>query len=57
MPQTFPSPILDAHTSMQKNPWMKGEFSTPVEISELRVWNRKGFESRFGAGLGIRNRA
>ncbi len=39
-----------AHTSMQKNPWMKGEFPTPVEISELRVWNRKGFESRFDNG-------
>ena len=39
-----------AHTSMQKDPWMKGEFSKPVEISELRVWNRKGFENRFNNG-------
>jgi len=39
-----------AHTSKQKNPWMKGDFPSPVEISELRVWNRKGFEQRFNNG-------
>ena len=39
-----------AHTSIQMNPWMKGEFDEPVEISELRIWNRKGFEDRFNNG-------
>ena len=39
-----------AHTAKQKNPWMKGDFPSPVEISELRVWNRKGFEQRFNNG-------
>ena len=39
-----------AHTSIQLNPWMKGEFAEPVEISELRIWNREGFEDRFHNG-------
>jgi putative membrane-bound dehydrogenase-like protein len=39
-----------AHTSTQKNPWMKGDFPAPVQISEFRVWNRKGFEQRFNNG-------
>lgn len=39
-----------AHTNKEKNPWMKGEFPAPIEISEFRVWNRKGFEKRFNNG-------
>jgi putative membrane-bound dehydrogenase-like protein len=39
-----------AHTSTQKNPWMKGDFPAPVQISEFKVWNRKGFENRFNNG-------
>ena len=39
-----------AHTSIQMNPWMKGDFTEPVEISELRIWNREGFEDRFDNG-------
>ena len=39
-----------AHTSRQKNPWMKGDFPAPVQISEFRVFNRKGFEQRFNNG-------
>ncbi|MEM8735716.1 MAG: PVC-type heme-binding CxxCH protein, partial [Planctomycetota bacterium] len=39
-----------AHTNMQKNPWMRGDFEKPMEISGFRVWNRKGFESRFNNG-------
>jgi len=39
-----------AHTSPQKNPWMKGDFPAPVQISEFKVWNRKGFENRFNNG-------
>ena len=40
-----------AHTSNEQNPWMRGDFPTPVQISELRVWNRKGFEQRFDNGM------
>ncbi len=39
-----------AHTANQKNPWMKGDFPEPVQISEFKVWNRKKFESRFDNG-------
>ena len=39
-----------AHTAIEKDPWMKGEFSEPVEVSAFRVWNRKGFEKRFDGG-------
>ena len=39
-----------AHTNKEKNPWMKGDFPAPVEVSEFRVWNRKGFEQRFNNG-------
>lgn len=39
-----------AHTSTQNNPWMRGDFPEPVQISSLKVWNRKGFESRFNNG-------
>ncbi len=39
-----------AHTRKEQNPWMKGDFPAPVEVSEFRVWNRKGFESRFDNG-------
>mgnify|MGYP002630494268 FL=1 len=39
-----------AHTSIQKNPWMKGDFPAPVQISQFKVWNRKGFENRFNNG-------
>jgi putative membrane-bound dehydrogenase-like protein len=39
-----------AHTAIEKDPWMKGEFSEPVEVSTFRVWNRKGFEQRFDGG-------
>lgn len=39
-----------AHTSKEKNPWMKGEFSAPVQITGLKVWNRQGFEQRFDNG-------
>lgn len=39
-----------AHTSQQNNPWMRGDFPTPVQISEFKVWNRKGFEDRFNNG-------
>ncbi|WDQ19417.1 PVC-type heme-binding CxxCH protein [Rhodopirellula sp. P2] len=39
-----------AHTSQQKDPWMRGDFPAPVQISEFKVWNRKGFEDRFNNG-------
>ncbi len=39
-----------AHTGIQDNPWMRGDFAEPVQISGFRVWNRKGFESRFNNG-------
>lgn len=39
-----------AHTAKEKNPWMRGDFAEPVQISAFRVWNRKGFESRFNNG-------
>ena len=39
-----------AHTSSQANPWMSGEFKQPLKVSEFRVWNRRGFESRFDNG-------
>lgn len=39
-----------AHTNMEQNPWMRGDFSAPVKVSEVRVWNRKGFERRFNNG-------
>ncbi|MBD3675831.1 MAG: c-type cytochrome [Planctomycetaceae bacterium] len=39
-----------AHTKPENNPWMRGDFSEPVQISSFKVWNRKGFESRFNNG-------
>ncbi|MEY3031996.1 MAG: cytochrome c precursor, partial [Planctomycetota bacterium] len=39
-----------AHTGNEQNPWMRGDFPAPVRISELKVWNRKGFEQRFDNG-------
>jgi len=34
-----------------KNPWFKLTFKAPVEIDEVRVFNRKGYESRFKEGV------
>lgn len=39
-----------AHTREEQNPWMRGDFDEPVQISGFKVWNRKGFESRFNNG-------
>lgn len=39
-----------AHTAMQRNPWMKGDFSAPIQVTDFKVWNRKGFEDRFDNG-------
>lgn len=39
-----------AHTAEEKNPWMRGDFPEPVQVSSLKVWNRSGFESRFDNG-------
>lgn len=39
-----------AHTMLEKNPWMKGEFAEPVSISGFQVWNRPEFEKRFDNG-------
>ena len=39
-----------AHTSTQANPWMRGDFDSPVKVSQFRVWNRRGFENRFNNG-------
>lgn len=39
-----------AHTQTEKNPWMRGDFDKPVQISHFKVWNRKGFEQRFNNG-------
>ena len=39
-----------AHTNTQQNPWMRGDFNSPVKVSQFRVWNRRGFENRFNNG-------
>jgi len=39
-----------AHTNTQQNPWMSGEFKSPVKVSQFKVWNRRGFENRFNNG-------
>lgn len=39
-----------AHTSTQANPWMRGDFDSPIKVSQFRVWNRRGFENRFNNG-------
>ncbi len=39
-----------AHTKKQQNPWMRGDFKAALPVSELRVWNRPGFEDRFNNG-------
>ena len=39
-----------AHTNKQQNPWMRGDFKAALPVSELRVWNRPGFEDRFNNG-------
>ncbi len=36
-----------SHTAEQKNPWIKVEFTTPLVIEEIRLWNRPDFEGRF----------
>lgn len=36
-----------SHTNVEANPWIKVEFPTAVRIEEIKIWNRKGFESRF----------
>lgn len=39
-----------AHTNTQQNPWMRGDFEKPIQVSQFRVWNRRGFENRFNNG-------
>ena len=29
---------------------MRGDFEKPIQVSQFRVWNRRGFENRFNNG-------
>ena len=33
------------------NPWFKLTFKTPSEVEEVKIYNRKGYESRFNGGI------
>ncbi|NNE92972.1 MAG: discoidin domain-containing protein [Verrucomicrobiales bacterium] len=41
------NPISLAHTNSETNPWIKAEFAEPVQIGEVKIWNRNDSGGRF----------
>jgi glucose/arabinose dehydrogenase/uncharacterized cupredoxin-like copper-binding protein/lysophospholipase L1-like esterase len=41
-----------AHTSTEANPWIKATFSPALQgVGSVKLWNRRGYESRFDGAL------
>lgn len=36
-----------SHTNEETNPWIRVEFTNPVQFDEIKIWNRPGSEYRF----------